>query len=96
MFVVVEIALALVLLIGAGLLIETFLRLRSLDIGVNPDNVLTLRTALPRGKYSELARRTAFYEQVLERVRATSGVVSAGYTTAVPLTWKGGTNGFVV
>ena len=96
MFVVVEIALALVLLIGAGLLIETFLRLRSLDIGVNPDNVLTLRTALPRSKYSELARRTAFYEQVLERVRATSGVLSAGYTTAVPLTWKGGTNGFVV
>ena len=45
MFVVVEIALALVLLIGAGLLIETFLRLRSLDIGVNPDNVLTLRTS---------------------------------------------------
>jgi putative ABC transport system permease protein len=96
MFVVVEVALALVLLIGAGLLIETFLRLRSLDIGVNHDNVLTLRTALPRSKYSELARRTAFYEQVLERVRATSGVVSAGYTTAVPLTWKGGTNGFVV
>ncbi len=94
--VVTEIALALVLLVGAGLLIQTFLRLRALDIGVNPENVLTLRTSLPRSKYSELPKRAAFYEQVLERVRAVPGVVAAGYTTAVPLTWKGGTNGFTV
>lgn len=94
--VVTEIALALILLVGAGLLIQTFLRLRALDIGINPENVLTLRTALPRSKYSELPRRTAFYQQVLERVRALPGVVAAGYTSAVPLTWKGGTNGFTV
>jgi putative ABC transport system permease protein len=94
--VVTEIALALVLLVGAGLLIQTFLRLRALDIGVNPENVLTLRTSLPRSKYSELPKRAAFYEQVLERVRALPGVVAAGYTSAVPLTWKGGTNGFTV
>jgi putative ABC transport system permease protein len=93
---VTEIALALVLLVGAGLLIQTFLRLRALDIGVNPENVLTLRTSLPRSKYSELPKREAFYEQVLERVRALPGVVGAGYTSAVPLTWKGGTNGFTV
>lgn len=84
--VVTEIALALVLLVGAGLLIQTFLKLRALDIGVNPENVLTLRTQLPRSKYGELPRRTAFYQQVLERVRALPGVVAAGYTTAVPLT----------
>jgi len=94
--VVTEIALALVLLVGAGLLIQTFLKLRALDIGVNPENVLTLRTQLPRSKYGELSRRTAFYQQVLERVRALPGVVAAGYTTAVPLTWKGGTSGFTV
>jgi predicted permease len=94
--VVIEIALALVLLVGAGLLIQTFLKLRALDIGVNPENVLTLRTSLPRSKYSELPKRTAFYQQVLERVRALPGVVEAGYTTAVPLTWKGGTNGFTI
>jgi putative ABC transport system permease protein len=94
--VVTEIALALVLLVGAGLLIQTFLQLRALDIGVNPDNVLTLRTSLPRSKYSELPKRAAFYQQVLERVRALPGVVDAGYTTAVPLTWKGGTNSFTV
>ncbi len=96
MLVVTEIALALVLLVGAGLLIQTFLKLRALDIGVNPDNVLTLRTQLPRGKYGELPKRTAFYQQVLERVRTLPGVVAAGYSTAVPLTWKGGTSGFVV
>jgi putative ABC transport system permease protein len=94
--VITEIALALVLLVGAGLLIQTFLRLRALDIGVNPENVLTLRTSLPRSKYSELPRRDAFYQQVLERVRALPGVVAAGYTSAVPLTWKGGTSSFTV
>ena len=94
--IVTEVALALVLLVGAGLLIQTFVRLRALDIGLNPENVLTLRTTLPLGKYGELAKRTAFYQQVLERVRSVPGVVSAGYTTAVPLTWKGGTNSFTV
>jgi len=94
--VVIEIALALVLLVGAGLLIRAFLRLRALDIGVNPENALTLRTMLPRNKYGELPKRDAFYRQVLERVRALPGVVSAGYTTAMPLTWKGGTNGFAI
>jgi putative ABC transport system permease protein len=94
--VITEIALALVLLVGAGLLIQTFLRLRALDIGVNPENVLTLRTSLPRSKYGELPRRAAFYQQVLERVRGLPGVVAAGYTSAVPLTWKGGTSGFTI
>jgi putative ABC transport system permease protein len=94
--VITEIALALVLLMGAGLLIQTFLRLRALDLGLNPENVLTLRTTLPRNKYGELPKRAAFYQQVLERVRALPGVVNAGYTTAVPLTWKGGTNGFTI
>jgi len=94
--VVIEIALALVLLVGAGLLIQAFLRLRALDVGVNPENVLTLRTMLPRNKYGELPKRDAFYRQVVERVRALPGVVSAGYTTAMPLTWKGGTNGFSI
>jgi predicted permease len=94
--VVIEVALALVLLVGAGLLINAFLRLRSLDIGVNAENVLTLRTTLSRNKYGELPKRDAFYRQVLERVRALPGVVSAGYTTAAPLTWKGGTSSFAI
>ena len=94
--VVAEVSLALVLLTGSGLLIKTFLHLRSMDIGLRPDNVLTVRTMLPRSKYAELPKRAAFYEQVLERVRSLPGVAAAGYTTAVPLTWKGGTNGFSI
>ncbi|HXG68897.1 MAG TPA: ABC transporter permease [Blastocatellia bacterium] len=94
--VVTEIALALVLLVGAGLLMQTFFRLRQQYSGLRPEGVLTLRTQLPRNKYREHPRRVAFYDQVLERVKALPGVISAGYSTSVPLEWKGGTSGFVV
>jgi putative ABC transport system permease protein len=94
--VVTEVAMALVLLIGAGLLIKAFHRLQTMDIGFQPENVLTVRTKLPRSKYIETPKRAAFYDQVLARARALPGVVSAGYTTAVPLTWKGGTNSFSI
>jgi putative ABC transport system permease protein len=92
--VVTEVALALVLLVGAGLLIQTFLKLREQYSGLRRENVLTLRTALPRSKYPEQPQRAAFFNQVLERVKSLPGVVSAGYTTSVPLAWKGGTSGF--
>ncbi len=92
--VVSEVALALVLLVGAGLLIQTFLKLRDQYSGLRPENVLTLRTVLPRSKYPEQPQRAAFYKQVLERVRSLPGVVSAGYATSIPLAWKGGTSGF--
>lgn len=92
--VVAEVALALVLLVGAGLLIQTFLKLRDQYSGLQPQNVLTLRTVLPTSKYPEESQRAAFYKQVLERVKSLPGVVSAGYTTTVPLAWKGGTSGF--
>jgi putative ABC transport system permease protein len=93
LMVVAEIALALVLLIGAGLLIQTFYRLRNLDVGFHADTVLTLRTRLPRGKYVEHAKRVGFYDQVLERVKALPGVVSAGYTSNLPLVWMSGIYG---
>jgi putative ABC transport system permease protein len=92
--VVSEIALALVLLVGAGLLIQTFQKLRQQYSGLQPENVLTLRTVLPHNKYPEQPQRAAFYKQVLERVRSLPGVVSAGYATTIPLAWKGGTSGF--
>jgi putative ABC transport system permease protein len=56
--------------------------------------VLTLRTVLPREKYKEPPQRNNYYRQVLERVERLPGVVSAGYSTSVPLLWKGGTSGF--
>jgi predicted permease len=95
-FVVAEVALSLVLLVGAGLLIQSLNRLRGQYEGMKPENVLTLRTVLPQNRYAEHAQRESFYDNVLGRVRALPGVVSAGYTTAVPLAWKGGTSGFTV
>jgi putative ABC transport system permease protein len=95
-FVVVEVALALILLVGAGLLIQTVFHMQSQYSFFEPEKLLTLRTALPLNKYKEHARRVAFYDQVLERVRALPGVVNAGYTTSVPLQWKGGANGFMI
>jgi len=92
--VVTEVALALVLLVGAGLLIQTFLKLRDQYSGLRPENVLTMRTVLPRSKYPEQPQRAVFYKQVLDRVRSIPGVVSAGYATTIPLAWKGGTSGF--
>jgi putative ABC transport system permease protein len=94
--VVVEVALALALLAGAGLLIRTFFKLLDQYSGLRPENVLTMRTQLPRGKYREPYQRAAFYNDVLDRVSALPGVISAGYTTSVPLEWKGGTSGFVI
>ncbi len=94
--VIAEVALALVLLIGAGLLIQTLRNLHGQYSSLHPESVLTVRTALSEQKYREHARRVAFYSQVLERVRALPGVVSAGYTTSVPLEWKGGANGLTI
>ncbi|HEY1339660.1 MAG TPA: ABC transporter permease [Bryobacteraceae bacterium] len=89
-----QIAAAMVLVIGAALMIESFARLRGLDPGFRSDGVLTARTVLPRNKYSEPARRTQYVDQVLERVRRIPGVESAGFTSALPLVWKGGSTGF--
>ena len=95
-FVVAEVALALVLLVGAGLVVRTLYNLRGQYAGLRPENVLTVRTQLADNRYREPARRAAFYEGVLERVKGLPGVVAAGYTTAVPLTRKGGANGLSV
>lgn len=94
--VVAQMAMTLVLLVAAGLLLQTLYRLRYSDLGLRPEQVLTLRTPLPLARYGEHWRRTAFYEDVLQRVGRLPGVVAAGYTTSVPLEWRGGTSGFVV
>ena len=94
--IVSEVALAMVLLVGAGLLIKTFSRLSDQYSGLRAESVLALRTQLPGSRYEQPARRFAFYKQVLERVNALPGVVSAAYTTSVPLDWRGGTNGISI
>jgi predicted permease len=91
-----EVALAMVLLVGAGLLIKTFEKLSDQYSQLRAGSVLSLRTQLPEKRYEQPARRFAFYKQVLEKVQALPGVVSAGYTTSVPLDWRGGTNGISI
>jgi predicted permease len=95
-FIVTQIALALVLLVGAGLLMQTVFNLRQQYSGFQPERLLTMRTILPGYKYGERYRRVAFYDAVLERVKAIPGVTAAGYTTSVPLQWKGGFASFTV
>ncbi|HKX31709.1 MAG TPA: ABC transporter permease [Blastocatellia bacterium] len=88
--VIVEVALALVLSIGAGLLIQTFYHLRQIDVGFRTKDLLTLQTRLPRARYLDHAKRTAFFQETLERVRALPGVVSAAYTSGLPMAGQGG------
>jgi putative ABC transport system permease protein len=76
--VVSEIALALVLLCGAGLLVRTFLRLMQVDLGIDPTNVVTMEIDLPQYKYSIATQQTLFYRQLLQRVGSVPGVKSAG------------------
>lgn len=89
--VVTEMALALVLLVGAGLLVQSFRRLQEVDPGFDPANTLTMRLFLPESKYGEPGRPSAFLDQVLERVAALPGVKAVGTTTHLPMRGGGDT-----
>jgi predicted permease len=79
-----EIALTVILLVCAGLLFKSFLRLRSADLGCRTDNVLTMKYFLRRPKYEKPEQIVAFYAGLLEKVRALPGVEAAGLTNVVP------------
>ncbi|HKQ04030.1 MAG TPA: ABC transporter permease [Blastocatellia bacterium] len=90
LMVVAEIALSLVLLIGAGLMMRSFLRLQHVDAGFNPTGVMTMRINLPQSKYNPGARRSDYFRQLMERLRAQPGVESAAAISTLPLsgnTW---------
>ncbi|MBS1803706.1 MAG: ABC transporter permease [Acidobacteria bacterium] len=87
---VLEVSLTVVLLVGAGLLLKSFQRLRSTDLGVPADNVLTLHFGLPEARYKTGVERIAFFENVLSQVRALPGVQSAGLVSAAPGQGYGG------
>ena len=76
-FVVVELAVALVLLVGAGLLIKTFWKLRSVQPGFNPDHLITMRVELPDTRYKDVATQTRFRTQVLAGINALPRVKAA-------------------
>ncbi|MFL6227273.1 MAG: ABC transporter permease [Pyrinomonadaceae bacterium] len=77
LLVVSELALALMLLVGAGLLIKGFWRLRSVEPGVDPSNLLTMRLELPEARYKEIPKQTEFRRQLVERLNALPGVEAA-------------------
>jgi putative ABC transport system permease protein len=93
--IVVEVAMALVLLVGAGLLIKSFRRLQEVDPGFDPRNLLTMRLFLPQSKYAEPQQRQAFFEQVLRRVESLPGVQAVGASTWIP-TLGGGDTYFTI
>jgi putative ABC transport system permease protein len=84
LLVIWEMALALVLLVGAGLLVNSFQRLRTINPGFNPDRVLTCQVSLPSSKYKD-PQIVSFFQQLLERVRTLPGVKAAGATMTLPL-----------
>jgi len=88
----VQVAMTLVLLVATGLLLETFYQVRYANLGLQPERVLTLRTVLPLGRYAEHGRRADFYDRVLDRLAQEPVVEAAGFTTSVPLEWRGGTS----
>ena len=93
--IVSEIALSLVLLIGAGLMIKSFWRLNQVEPGFNAENTLTMVVSLPTTRYAEPGRQVAFFRQAVERVGNLPGVDAAGVTTNIPL-FGGNSTGFNV
>ena len=87
--VIAEVALALVLLVGAGLMIRSFTHLKNVSLGFAPNHVLTMQLALPTAKYGQGAPRVNFFDQLLQRLRAVPGVIDASAVTALPLAGGG-------
>ena len=83
--VVVELALAVVLLLGAGLLVRSFNKLMAVDLGFDRENVLTFHVSLPRSKYPTPPQTEAFYKDLLQRLNTLPGVQSAGTINHSPL-----------
>jgi predicted permease len=85
LLVVSEIALSLALLVGAGLLMRSFLKLQAVDPGFNPNNMLTMRVSLEGPNYGKAESRIAFYDQLLDKIKALPGVQSVGARSHIPL-----------
>jgi putative ABC transport system permease protein len=93
-FVIAEVSLALVLLIGAGLMIRSLIRLQAVETGFKAENVLTMRLELPVKKYPKPQQVVAFYKQAQERIAALPGVQAIGAISYLPLTGLASRDGF--
>jgi len=94
--VAVQFALSLVLLIGAGLLLKSFQRLGSVDLGFNAENTLTMVASLPRTKYDSPEKALLFFDSAVEHLRNAPGIKSVGLTTNLPFADGGSVDGFIV
>jgi putative ABC transport system permease protein len=94
--VISEVALSLVLLIGAGLMIRSFWKLQNVNPGFDTSSALTMSVVLTPSRYSEPHQMLAFFDRALEQIRAVPGVVSVGTTTTIPLAGGGSTQPFTV
>lgn len=93
--VVLEVTAALVVLVGAGLMIKTFIRLQQVDTGFNPDHALTVAVSLSPAKYPE-SQRVAFFQQLIEKVKPLPGVQSVGVTSLMPFSERDSVGSFVI
>ena len=94
--VAVQFALSLILLIGAGLLLKSFQRLGSVDLGFNPEQTLTMVATLPAAKYQTDDQALQFYDRALDELRSAPGIKSAGLTTNLPFGEGGNVDGFLI
>jgi predicted permease len=91
--VLVEVALSLVILAGAGLLLKSFVRLQGVDPGFRTERLLTLRLSLPAARYAKREQFTAFYDRLHTRLRALPDVEAVGVSSVAPLTaWRASVN----
>jgi putative ABC transport system permease protein len=88
-----EIAISLALLIGAGLLLRSFAKLRQVQVGIHTEGVLTAKIVLPPKKYATLDQTAVFFQQLLEGLKAAPGIEAAAVGSHLPL--QGGTNGYI-
>jgi predicted permease len=95
LLIVTEVSLSLVLLVGAGLLLRSFVRLQSVELGFRPQRVLTFRVTPSGANYREDAQYSAFYSEVIRRLKPVAGVEAVGAINTLPLV-KGPTRGFQV
>ena len=95
-FIVVEVALALVLLAGAGLLVRSFIQLMNVDPGFDAAKTITMRVSLPQSRYSDSAQRVQFFRRLFDRIETLPGVEAAGANSFIPLRGLGAATGFQI
>jgi putative ABC transport system permease protein len=95
-FVVVEIALALILLVGAGLLLRSFMMLLRVDPGFDPTRTMTMKVSIPTTNYPDAARQQAFFNQLFERLDALPGVIASGSISFLPMAGLGAATGLEI